>query len=67
MKQSYSSLYLFTNNKSSSFSCIRKETSAHHNMGDYRIIEEFQFPTDTLIQEWAIYCGLNESVGEFKI
>ncbi len=35
-------------------------------MGDYRIIEEFQFPNDTLIQEWAIYCGLNESIEEFK-
>ncbi|EXX62660.1 hypothetical protein RirG_159590 [Rhizophagus irregularis DAOM 197198w] len=35
-------------------------------MGDYRIIEEFQFPMDILIQEWGIYCGLNESVEEFE-
>jgi len=33
-------------------------------MVDYRIIEEFQSPTDILIQEWAIYCGLNESAEE---
>ena len=38
----------------------------HHNIGDYRIIEEFKFPTDNLIQEWAIYCGLNESTEEFE-
>ncbi|GET50990.1 hypothetical protein GLOIN_2v1776946 [Rhizophagus irregularis DAOM 181602=DAOM 197198] len=29
------------------------------------IIKEFYLPTDTLIQEWAIYCGLNESIEEF--
>ena len=34
-------------------------------MVNYRIIEEFQSPTDTLIQEWVIYCGLNESAEEF--
>ena len=39
---------------------------ANHNMEDYRIIEEFHSPTDTLIQEWAIYCGLNEAVEEFQ-
>ncbi len=43
-----------------------QSNTARHNMGDYRIIEEFQFPNDTLIQEWAIYCGLNESIEEFK-
>ena len=36
----------------------------NHRMVDYRIIEEFQSPTDILIQEWAIYCGLNESAEE---
>ena len=35
-------------------------------MEDYRIIEKFRFSTDSLIQEWAIYCGLNESIEEFK-
>ena len=35
-------------------------------MKNYRIIKEFQFSTDALIQEWAIYCGLNESIEEFK-
>ena len=39
---------------------------ANHNMGNYRIIKEFHSPTDTLIQEWAIYCGLNESFEEFR-
>jgi len=39
---------------------------AHHNIDDYRIIEEFRLPTDNLIQEWAIYCGFNESIEEFK-
>jgi len=34
-------------------------------MVNYRIIEEFQSLTDTLIQEWIIYCGLNESAEEF--
>ena len=43
-----------------------QSNTAHHNMGDYRIIEEFKFPTDTLIQEWAIYCELNESIEEFN-
>ena len=38
----------------------------HHNMEDYRIIEEFRFPTDSLIQEWTIYCGFSESIEEFK-
>jgi hypothetical protein len=37
----------------------------NHNMANYGIIEEFHSPTDTLIQEWAIYCGLNESVEEW--
>ena len=37
---------------------------ANHNMADYRIIEEFHSPTDVLIQEWAIYCGLNEAAEE---
>ncbi|GBC43827.2 transcription factor E2F6 isoform X1 [Rhizophagus irregularis DAOM 181602=DAOM 197198] len=37
---------------------------AHHNMTDYGIIEVLHSPTDNLIQEWAIYCGLNESVEE---
>jgi len=36
----------------------------NHNIADYRIINEFHFPTDTLIQEWAIYCGLNEAAEE---
>ncbi|EXX63311.1 hypothetical protein RirG_153430 [Rhizophagus irregularis DAOM 197198w] len=34
-------------------------------MENYRIIKEFYLPTDTLIQEWVIYCGLNESIEEF--
>ena len=38
---------------------------ANHNMANYRIIKEFQSPTDTLIQEWVIYCGFNESAEEF--
>uniref|UniRef100_U9SXJ3 HAT C-terminal dimerisation domain-containing protein n=1 Tax=Rhizophagus irregularis (strain DAOM 181602 / DAOM 197198 / MUCL 43194) TaxID=747089 RepID=U9SXJ3_RHIID len=33
-------------------------------MTDYGIIEVLHSPTDNLIQEWAIYCGLNESVEE---
>ena len=37
---------------------------ANHNMADYGIVEELRSPTDTLIQEWAIYCGLNESAEE---
>lgn len=36
----------------------------NHNMADYGIIEEFHSPTDALIQEWAIYCGLNEVAEE---
>ncbi|RGB43821.1 hypothetical protein C1646_661203 [Rhizophagus diaphanus] len=28
-----------------------QSNTAHHNMGDYRIIEEFQFPMDILIQK----------------
>ncbi len=35
-------------------------------MKNYRIIEEFQFPTDSLIQEWVIYCKFNKSIKEFK-
>ena len=35
-------------------------------MEDYRIIEEFRFPTDSLIQEQTIYCGFSESIEEFK-
>uniref|UniRef100_U9TBM2 HAT C-terminal dimerisation domain-containing protein n=1 Tax=Rhizophagus irregularis (strain DAOM 181602 / DAOM 197198 / MUCL 43194) TaxID=747089 RepID=U9TBM2_RHIID len=42
-----------------------QSNTANHNMEDYRIIKEFYLPTDTLIQEWAIYCGLNESIEEF--
>ena len=33
-------------------------------MSNYRLIEEFCSPTDILIQEWAIYCGLNELAEE---
>ena len=43
-----------------------QSNTAYHNMENYRIIKEFQFPTDTLIQEWAIYYGFNESIEEFK-
>ena len=43
-----------------------QSNTAYHNIEDYRIIEEFQLPTDTLLQEWTIYCGLNESIEEFK-
>jgi len=43
-----------------------QSNTAYHNMENYRIIKEFQFPTDTLIQEWAIYCGFNKSIEEFK-
>ena len=43
-----------------------QSNTAYHNMENYRIIKEFQFPTNTLIQEWAIYCGFNESIEEFK-
>ena len=39
---------------------------ANHNMENFGIIKEFHSPTDTLIQEWAIYCGFNESIEEFK-
>ncbi|GBC23160.2 hypothetical protein GLOIN_2v1761741 [Rhizophagus irregularis DAOM 181602=DAOM 197198] len=42
-----------------------QSNSSNHNMENYRIIKEFYLPTDTLIQEWAIYCGLNESIEEF--
>ncbi len=35
-------------------------------MEDYRIIEKFRFSTDSLIQEWIIYCGFSESIKEFK-
>ncbi|EXX79485.1 hypothetical protein RirG_005120 [Rhizophagus irregularis DAOM 197198w] len=35
-------------------------------MEDYRVVKEFHFPTDALIQEWAIYCGFNESIEEFN-
>ncbi len=35
-------------------------------MANYGIIEEFYSSNDTLIQEWAIYCELNDSVEEFK-
>ncbi|PKK65920.1 hypothetical protein RhiirC2_785485 [Rhizophagus irregularis] len=33
-----------------------------HNILDYGIIEVLHSPTDNLIQEWAIYCELNELV-----
>ncbi|GET02357.1 transcription factor E2F6 isoform X2 [Rhizophagus clarus] len=42
-----------------------QSNSSNHNIENYRIIKEFCLPTDTLIQEWAIYCGLNESIEEF--
>ncbi|RGB34227.1 hypothetical protein C1646_760835 [Rhizophagus diaphanus] len=42
-----------------------QSNSSNHNMENYRIIKEFYLPTDTLIQEWAIYCELNESIEEF--
>jgi len=35
-------------------------------MANYEMIEEFHSPSDTLIQELAIYCRLNNSVKEFK-
>ncbi|RGB21709.1 hypothetical protein C1646_777455 [Rhizophagus diaphanus] len=35
-----------------------QSNTANHNMEDYRVIKEFHFPTDALIQEWAIYCEL---------
>ena len=31
-------------------------------MIDYGIIKELCCPTDNLIQEWAIYCRLNEPI-----
>ncbi|EXX63521.1 hypothetical protein GLOIN_2v1776946 [Rhizophagus irregularis DAOM 181602=DAOM 197198] len=31
----------------------------------YACLKLADVPTDTLIQEWAIYCGLNESIEEF--
>ncbi len=34
-------------------------------MTNYGIIKEFHSLTDTLIQEWAIYCGFNESAEKF--
>ena len=40
-----------------------QSNTAYYNMENYRIIKEFQFSTDTLIQE---YCGFNESIEEFK-
>ena len=43
-----------------------QSNTANHNMENYGIIKEFQFSSDTLIQEWAIYCGFNESIDEFK-
>uniref|UniRef100_U9UKA6 HAT C-terminal dimerisation domain-containing protein n=1 Tax=Rhizophagus irregularis (strain DAOM 181602 / DAOM 197198 / MUCL 43194) TaxID=747089 RepID=U9UKA6_RHIID len=43
-----------------------QSNSSNHNMENYRIIKEFYLPTDTLIQEWAIYCGFNESIKEFN-
>ena len=33
-------------------------------MTNYKIVKEFHSPTDILIQEWAIYCGFNESAEE---
>ena len=33
-------------------------------MTNYKIVKEFHSPTDILIQEWAIYCELNESAKE---
>ena len=33
-------------------------------MTNYKIVKEFRSPTDVLIQEWAIYCELNESAEE---
>ena len=41
-----------------------QSNAINHNMANYRIIEEFHSPNDILIQEWAIYCGLNESAEE---
>ncbi len=43
-----------------------QSNTINHNMVNYEMIEEFHSPSDTLIQEWAIYCGLNDSVKEFK-
>jgi hypothetical protein len=42
-----------------------QSNTTNHNMADYGIIKEFHSPTDNLIQEWAIYCGLNEVAEEF--
>ncbi|GES82252.1 hypothetical protein GLOIN_2v1776946 [Rhizophagus clarus] len=42
-----------------------QSNATNHNMADYGIIEKFYSPTDNLIQEWAIYCGLNEVAEEF--
>jgi len=41
-----------------------QSNAINHNMSNYRLIEEFRSPTDILIQEWAIYCGLNELAEE---
>ena len=41
-----------------------QSNAINHNMSNYRLIEEFCSSTDILIQEWDIYCGLNELAEE---
>ena len=35
-----------------------------HSLANYNLILEFQNPSNTLITEWSIYCGLVEIFGE---
>src|SRR6266540_5919841 len=38
-----------------------------HSLANYNLILEFQNPSNTLITEWSIYCGLVEIFGEVDL
>ncbi|GBB89932.1 hypothetical protein RclHR1_01680003 [Rhizophagus clarus] len=37
-----------------------QSSTNHHNLNNYNLITEFQNPSNEIISEWAIYCGLSE-------
>ncbi len=43
-----------------------QSNTINYNIANYRMIKKFHSFSNTLIQEWTIYCELNDSVEEFK-
>jgi len=47
---------------------IRNGDALRKNVRQYNAIKEFDNPSDELLQEWGIYCGLdNEFLGEIEL